>query len=109
MAIFVRKPYKICCLLTFTDLLSHLTITFKVDMNVKTSSSQVIDLLPNVLNNVCYQGIVNEKLRDEILCQLCNQTWNNDNDANNERGWLLMANCLSAFPPSKTLYKYLLK
>ncbi|XP_069684998.1 unconventional myosin-XV isoform X7 [Periplaneta americana] len=55
------------------------------------------------------KGIVNEKLRDEVLCQLCNQTWNNDNDANNERGWLLMANCLSVFPPSKTLYKYLLK
>jgi myosin-15 len=58
---------------------------------------------------VFQQGIVNEKLRDEVLCQLCNQTWNNDNDANNERGWLLMANCLSVFPPSKTLYKYLLK
>ncbi|XP_046399408.1 unconventional myosin-XV isoform X2 [Ischnura elegans] len=55
------------------------------------------------------KGIVNEKMRDEILCQLCNQTWKNDNDANNERGWLLMANCLSVFPPSKTLYKYLLK
>ncbi|XP_063236075.1 unconventional myosin-XV [Bacillus rossius redtenbacheri] len=55
------------------------------------------------------KGVVNEKLRDEILCQLCNQTWKNDNDANNERGWLLMANCLSVFPPSKTLYKYLLK
>ncbi|GLH06473.1 Unconventional myosin IC [Gryllus bimaculatus] len=55
------------------------------------------------------KGIVNEKMRDEILCQLCNQTWKNDNDANNERGWLLIANCLSVFPPTKTLYKYLLK
>lgn len=58
---------------------------------------------------IVQKGIKNEKLRDEILCQLSNQTWKNENDANNERGWILMANCLSAFPPSKTLYKYLLK
>ncbi|XP_043211488.1 unconventional myosin-XV-like [Amphibalanus amphitrite] len=55
------------------------------------------------------KGLTNEKLRDEILCQLCNQTWKNDNEANAERGWLLMSNCLSVFPPSDNLYKYLLK
>ncbi|KMQ93138.1 unconventional myosin-xv isoform x1, partial [Lasius niger] len=55
------------------------------------------------------KGIVNEKLRDEILCQLANQTWKNENDANKERGWLLLSNCLSAFQPSGTLFKYLLK
>ncbi|KAG5317858.1 MYO15 protein, partial [Pseudoatta argentina] len=55
------------------------------------------------------KGIVNEKLRDEILCQLANQTWKNENDANKERGWLLLSNCLSAFQPSATLFKYLLK
>nr|XP_050849060.1 unconventional myosin-XV isoform X2 [Vespula vulgaris] len=55
------------------------------------------------------KGIVNEKLRDEILCQLANQTWKNENDANKERGWLLLSNCLSAFQPSITLFKYLLK
>ena len=55
------------------------------------------------------QGLTNEKLRDEILCQLCNQTWKNENEANAERGWLLMSNCLSVFPPSDNLYKYLLK
>ncbi|KAF8777343.1 Unconventional myosin-XV like protein [Argiope bruennichi] len=48
-------------------------------------------------------------MRDEILCQLCNQTWKNDNEANNERAWILMANCLSCFAPSRHLYKYLLK
>ncbi len=37
------------------------------------------------------------------------QTWKNENDLNCERGWLLMASCLSAFPPSKMLHKYLLK
>ena len=55
------------------------------------------------------KGLQNEKLRDEIFCQLANQTWKNENDENRERGWLLMASCLSAFPPSKMLYKYLLK
>lgn len=55
------------------------------------------------------KGIVNEKLRDEILCQLANQTWKNENDANKERGWLLLSNCLSAFQPSATLFKYFLK
>ncbi|XP_076381482.1 unconventional myosin 10A isoform X3 [Megalopta genalis] len=55
------------------------------------------------------KGIVNEKLRDEILCQLANQTWKNENDANKERGWLLLSNCLSAFQPSPTLFKYFLK
>ncbi|KAK0170257.1 hypothetical protein PV328_010838 [Microctonus aethiopoides] len=55
------------------------------------------------------KGIVNEKLRDEILCQLANQTWKNENDANCERGWLLLANCLSAFQPTPTLFKYFLK
>ncbi|KAG8264185.1 Belongs to the TRAFAC class myosin-kinesin ATPase super [Homalodisca vitripennis] len=58
---------------------------------------------------IAYKGINNERLRDEILCQLVNQTWRNDVVANNERGWLLMANCLSVFPPSHHLYKFLLK
>ncbi|BES99216.1 MyTH4 domain [Nesidiocoris tenuis] len=58
---------------------------------------------------IAYKGLQNEKLRDEILCQLVNQTWRNDVAANNERGWLLMANCLSVFPPSHTLFKFLLK
>ncbi len=40
---------------------------------------------------------------------MISQTWKNDNEENCERGWFLMSNCLSAFPPSRTLYKYLLK
>jgi len=58
---------------------------------------------------IIQKGLSNESLRDEILCQLCNQTWKNENEANNERGWLLMAACLSCFSPSTLLYKYLLK
>ena len=55
------------------------------------------------------KGLTNPKLRDEIYCQLANQTWKNDHAENCERGWILMANCLSAFGPSRTLHKYLLK
>ena len=75
-------------------------------MNDSQLSGQKEKILGDYIIN---KGIRNEKLRDEIFCQLANQTWKNDNEANSERGWLLMANCLSAFPPSKTLYKYLLK
>ena len=58
---------------------------------------------------IIQKGLSNQNLRDEIYCQLCNQTWLNKNDANAERGWLLMAHCLSSFPPSPVLAKYLLK
>ena len=50
---------------------------------------------------IANKGIQNEKLRDEIYCQLANQTWKNENSANAERGWLLFAHCLSVFPPSR--------
>ena len=75
-------------------------------MNDGQLSGQKEKILGDYIIN---KGIRNEKLRDEIYCQLANQTWKNENEANCERGWLLMANCLSAFPPSSTLYKYLLK
>lgn len=58
---------------------------------------------------IIQKGLSNVAMRDEILCQLCNQTWKNDNEANFERGWLLIANCLSCFQPSSLLFKYLLK
>ena len=75
-------------------------------MNDGQLSGQKEKILGDYIIN---KGIRNEKLRDEIYCQLANQTWKNDNEGNCERGWLLMANCLSSFPPSHTLYKYLLK
>lgn len=58
---------------------------------------------------IVQMGLQNENLRDEIYCQLANQTWLNQKVANAERGWQLMAHCLSAFPPSPSLFKYLLK
>ncbi|XP_052263037.1 unconventional myosin-XV-like isoform X3 [Dreissena polymorpha] len=54
-------------------------------------------------------GLQNEGLRDEIYCQLVNQTWRNQKLMPAERGWQLMAHCLAAFPPSQHLYKFLLK
>jgi hypothetical protein len=60
-------------------------------------------------NYIVHKGIVREQLRDEIYCQICNQTWRNEDPEAVARCWYLMANCLSAFPPSPVLYKYLLK
>lgn len=60
-------------------------------------------------NYIVHKGIVREQLRDEIYCQICNQTWRNEDSEAVARCWNLMANCLSAFPPSPVLYKYLLK
>jgi len=52
-------------------------------------------------------GIEFEDLRDEIYSQLCKQTTGNYDIASAARGWLLMAICLNAFPPSRTLHPYL--
>ena len=58
---------------------------------------------------IIQRGLSHQALRDEILVQLVNQTWRNKNDANTERGWLLMVCALSCFPPSSNLATYLLK
>ena len=58
---------------------------------------------------IIQKGLADESLRDEILCQLCNQTWNNDNPTSRQKAWLLMADALSVFSASHVLYKYLLK
>lgn len=60
-------------------------------------------------NYIIHKGVVRQELRDEIYCQICNQTWRNDDPNAVARCWLLMSGCLSAFPPSNSLYKYLLK
>ncbi|KAJ8001329.1 hypothetical protein DPEC_G00168410 [Dallia pectoralis] len=60
-------------------------------------------------NYIIQRGLANQGLRDEILAQVANQVWRNVNPQNSERGWLLIAACLSAFPPSQRLEKYLLK
>ncbi|XP_078692173.1 unconventional myosin-XV-like isoform X3 [Branchiostoma floridae x Branchiostoma belcheri] len=60
-------------------------------------------------NYIVQMGLKNEAVRDEILCQLCSQTWGDGLvSLNYERGWILLTNCLSSWFPSPTLYKYLL-
>ncbi|XP_023369828.1 unconventional myosin-XV [Otolemur garnettii] len=64
----------------------------------------------NVFGNYIVQkGLAVPELRDEILAQLANQVWHNHNAHNAERGWLLLAACLSGFAPSSRFSKYLLK
>lgn len=49
-----------------------------------------------------HKGLVSKSLRDELLVQLVNQTWRNDNT---ERIWQMMSHCLSCFQPSPALHK----
>ncbi|OPJ87398.1 unconventional myosin-XV [Patagioenas fasciata monilis] len=60
-------------------------------------------------NYIVQKGLSAPGLRDELLAQAANQVWRNTNVNNEERGWLLLAACLSAFPPSTAFDKYLLK
>lgn len=60
-------------------------------------------------NYIVQKGLAAPGLRDELLAQAANQVWRNTNVNNEERGWLLLAACLSAFPPSAAFDKYLLK
>ncbi|GAU92977.1 hypothetical protein RvY_04984-2 [Ramazzottius varieornatus] len=68
-----------------------------------------------LVDYIVYKGLANHTLRDEIYCQLYNQTRPSsvpDSGAEavvTERAWFLLACCLSAFSPSKTLYPFLLK
>ncbi|TRY64413.1 hypothetical protein DNTS_017109, partial [Danionella cerebrum] len=60
-------------------------------------------------NYIIQRGLATPPIRDEILAQIANQVWRNENGRNAERGWLLMAACLSSFAPSEKMEKYLLK
>ena len=72
-----------------------------------SNDTQLTPLKEKVLADyIVYKGLNSRGLRDEILIQLCNQIWKNDQS---DRIWHLMAHCLSCFQPSSSLSKYLLK
>ncbi|XP_029634196.1 uncharacterized protein LOC115209795 isoform X3 [Octopus sinensis] len=56
---------------------------------------------------ITVKGWTMPSLRDEIFIQLCRQTTENRKEASLQRGWELLAICLSFFPPSLKFYSYL--
>lgn len=48
------------------------------------------------------------QMRDEVYLQICKQTNSNPSLPSNIKGWELMLFCLSCFPPSRHLKKFLL-
>jgi len=57
----------------------------------------------NGLSEIVSHGLYNEKLQDEIVCQLVKQTSQNPSASSCERAWELLTACVDAFRPSALL------
>jgi hypothetical protein len=65
-------------------------------------------LLLDTLGKLVRLGIEEPPLRDEIYCQLCKQlTGHRGPPSAVARGWVLLASCLGAFGPSRSLLPHL--
>lgn len=93
-----------------SDEISHKALSvFKLILRCM-GENNVSEKREKVLSDYVVQmGLQHEGLRDELLCQLANQTWQNQNVDHTERAWRLIANALCCFMPSPTLFKYYLK